>query len=87
MRKADAKQELLRLLSVDGPVDQAQCRRLILRATNRLMDLDKASALADELGLLVAEVDMAEILGGERQFPIDRIMERLDDLEALDQSH
>ena len=87
VRSSSAIAELKALLSKEGPIDQAYCRRLVLRATSRMSDLQKAGRYADELGIRIAAADMAEILGAERQWEVEAIFDCLDEIEELSLPH
>ncbi|MCT7378329.1 hypothetical protein [Chelativorans salis] len=77
--------ELRSLVTADGQINHARCRRLAVRATSDIPDLERAAALVQEITLLVPAIELAETLGGERQDQIDQILEILDEIEALSQ--
>ena len=75
--------ELRALVSVDRPIDHARCMRLLLQATSNIPDPRRAADLLEEARLLIPSIDLADILGSERQYGVDEFMALLQDIEEL----
>ena len=83
MSAHDALAELRQLITVEGPLDLHRCRRLVLRATSCIADLHNAADLIKELTAEIPAIELMEICGHDRQKPLDRVRELLDEIERL----
>lgn len=79
--------ELRAIVTGDDAVDLIRCRRLLLRATSAMSDLQHAAEMRDRAALLMATLELAGPLGGERQYQIDMIMDVLDEIEDASRVH
>ncbi|MFC6486912.1 hypothetical protein [Nitratireductor sp. GCM10026969] len=79
----DAIAELRELINADKPLDHARCRRLLLRVTSRISDVQRASALIDLFELRFAALEMAEFMGTDGKLEAEQISELLNEMERL----
>lgn len=75
--------ELRALISNDGPIDHARCMRLLLQAISSLSEPRRAAELLEEAHQLIPSIELAELLGGERQLGTDEFMGLLDEIAKI----
>ncbi|EKF17035.1 hypothetical protein [Nitratireductor pacificus] len=81
VRVETALSELREIVASGTRPDMARCRRLLIRATSAMPDLNLASLLSDRAGVLIATLELVEALGSERHYQVDMVMDVLDEIE------
>ncbi len=81
IRIENALAELREIVTGRSHVDEVRCRRLLLRATSAIPDLNLAATLGDRAGLMIVTLDMVEALGDDRAHHVERIMDTLNEIE------
>ncbi|WP_349366807.1 MAG: hypothetical protein ABL311_04795 [Nitratireductor rhodophyticola] len=81
VRIENALTELREMVGAGRSIDEAYCRRLLLRATSAIPNLQLAAELCDRAGTLIATLEMTDALGGERPYQADMIMDVLVEIE------
>ncbi len=81
VRVKNALSELRDIVSGGLHADEVRCRRLLLRATSAIPDLNLAATLSDRAGLMITTLDMVEALGDDRAHHVERIMDTLNEIE------
>ncbi len=81
IRIENALAELREIVTGRSHVDEVRCRRLLLRATSAIPDLNLAARLGDRAGLMIVTLDMVEALGDDRAHHVERIMDTLNEIE------
>ncbi len=82
VRVENALAELRDIVAGRSQADEVRCRRLLLRATSAIPDLNLAATLSDRAGLMIVTLDMVEALGDDRARHVEMIMETLNEIEA-----
>ncbi len=82
VRVENALAELREIISGHSHADEVRCRRLLLRATSAIPDLNLAATLGDRAGLMITTLDMVEAVGEDRAQHVEMIMDTLNEIEA-----
>lgn len=81
MRIEEAIAKLRMLVTAEGEIDLTRCRRLVMFAVNRITDVQRAADIADRLNFQIAGIELAEIVGAQRQIQVDQVIELIAELE------